>query len=119
VAAVDNRFRIQQFLLDAGTARARISDANPFLYLVKANQLFVAGGGTAEEGLRRIRARTLLIPAPTDLVFLRSAVERTRTLIAAGGAQVDLVEVEGPRGHLNGVVGLGPLAGRITEFLTR
>lgn len=118
-AALDNRFRIQQFLTDAGTARARISDANHFLYLVKANQLFIAGGGTAEEGLRRIRARTLLIPAPSDLVFLRSSVERTRSLIAAGGARVELVEVDGPRGHLNGVLGLGPIANRITDFLSR
>jgi homoserine O-acetyltransferase len=118
-AAMDNRYRIQQFLADAGAARARTSDANHLLYLVKANQLFVAGGGASEEALGRIRAPTLIIYSPNDLVFLPSAIERTRAAIAAGGATVETAEVTGPRGHLNGVVGMAPLAARITEFLNR
>jgi homoserine O-acetyltransferase len=118
-AALGNRFRVEQFLHDAGAARAATSDANHFLYLVKANQLFVAGGGASEESLSRIRAPTLLLPSPSDLVFLPSAVERTRAAIATGGAPVEVIEVPGPRGHLNGVVALAPLADRIAAFLAR
>lgn len=118
-AALDNRFRVQQFLADAGAARARVSDANHFLYLVKANQLFVAGGGAAPESLARIKAPTLMLYAPTDMVFLESAVERTRAAIAAGGARVEAHPIAGPRGHLNGIAHIAPLGPRIAEFLAR
>jgi homoserine O-acetyltransferase len=118
-AGMDNRFRVQQFLADAGAARARVSDANHFLYLVKANQLFVAGGGPAAESLARIKAPTLLLYAPTDLVFLPSSIESTRAAIAAGGAPVETGQIPGPRGHLNGVVHIAPLGGQITAFLVR
>lgn len=118
-AALDNRFRVQQFLADAGAARARVSDANHFLYLVKANQLFVAGGGTAPESLARIRAPTLLLYAPTDMVFLEGAVERTRAAIAAAGTRIEAHKIEGPRGHLNGIAHIAPLGPRLTAFLTQ
>ena len=35
-----DRFAIEKWLDDAAAARARTSDANAFLYLVRANQLF-------------------------------------------------------------------------------
>ncbi|MEK8036392.1 MAG: homoserine O-acetyltransferase, partial [candidate division NC10 bacterium] len=41
--AFGNKFAIEAVLDQAATARARVSDANSFLYLVKANQLFVTG----------------------------------------------------------------------------
>lgn len=118
-AAMENQFRVEQFLEQAGTARAKVADANHFLYLVKANQLYVAGGGLAEESLKKIKAPTLMIPSPNDLVFLPSAIERTRAMIAAGGAQVEVLPVPGPFGHLNGVLGMAPLGPKIAEFLAR
>src|SRR5262249_56699348 len=43
--------------------------ANHFLYLVKASQLFVAGGGNLAEGLKKIEAPVLLITSDDDLIF--------------------------------------------------
>ena len=47
------RFQVQSVLDNAGEARAKVSDANHFLYLVKANQLFAAGGKSWLRASRR------------------------------------------------------------------
>ena len=47
-------FQVQSVLDNAGEARAKVSDANHFLYLVKANQLFAAGGKSLTEGVAKI-----------------------------------------------------------------
>src|SRR3989442_11041821 len=66
----DNKFAIEDTLDKIALARARASDANSFLYLAKANQLFVTGGkGSLEEGLRDVKARVLLVPAKSDLLL--------------------------------------------------
>ena len=46
----DNKFAIEDTLDKIALARARASDANSFLYLAKANQLFVTGGLGGETG---------------------------------------------------------------------
>ena len=75
--ALRNKFQVQSVLDNAGEARARLSDANHFLYLVKANQLFAAGGTSLADGMTRIRAPLLYITQPKDLVFTPDMVART------------------------------------------
>ena len=66
-AAYGNKYKIEA-ALDAGSAaRAALADANHFLYLVKANQTFASGSGM--DGLKKIRAKTLILYTPTDQVF--------------------------------------------------
>ena len=115
-----NRFRIETLLANAGAARAKVSDANHFLYLVKANQTFAPGGAQSiDEAAKKIKAKTLLLYSPTDQVFPAPWVKATEAALKANGVSVDSAEIAGPNGHLNGVVGLGPLGPRITEFLAR
>ncbi len=56
--SLDNHYAIETKLDEIAAARANIADANHFLYLVKANQIFAAGG---DVGLKRIKAPVLLI----------------------------------------------------------
>jgi len=118
-AALANRFKIEATLDAAGLARAKVSDANHFLYLAKANQLYAAGNGDVTDGLRRIQAPTLLVPSRDDLVFLPAWVESTRTMIAADGTPVDVAWLDGTDGHLDGVIAIGQQAERIRAFLER
>ena len=68
--ALDHRFAVEAWFDQRAATRARLGDANYFLYLVKANQLFLTGhGGSLEAGLRAIRAPLLLIASADDLVF--------------------------------------------------
>jgi len=118
-AAMDNRFLVESMLAQVARSRAEIADANHFLYLTKANQLFLAGHRESlAEGLIPIDARTLLIYTEEDLIFHPEAVQRTAHLIAADGTPVKVVELSGTRGHLDGVVKITQAAEEIAAFLS-
>jgi homoserine O-acetyltransferase len=116
---VECKYAIEAALDAAGKGRAAISDANHFLYLVKANQLFVAGGGTAADGLKKIDAPVLLITSDDDLVFHPDGVKQTADLIRADGTPVEHVKIKGGRGHLDGVLAIGQAGGAISAFLAK
>ena len=117
-AAYGNKYKVEAVLDTVSAARAAIGDANHFLYLVKANQTFAAGGGVAE-GMKKVKAKTLILYTPTDQVFPQDWVKTTIDALKAGGATVESAEFSGIYGHSNGVVALGPLGGRISEFLAK
>jgi homoserine O-acetyltransferase/O-succinyltransferase len=118
--AMGNKFAIEAALEKGATARAAASDANHFLYLVKANQLFLAGhGGSLEEGLKKIKARTLLLPGVGDWVFPPANSQRVRDLMKAEGKDVDYAEIDGPNGHLNGVLYLAKQGDKLKAFLEK
>jgi homoserine O-acetyltransferase/O-succinyltransferase len=115
-----NRYRIETFMNTAGAARAKVSDANHFLYLVRANQTFAPGGAqTLDEAAKKIKAKTLLLYAPGDQVFPAEWVKATEAALKANGTSVESAEIAGPNGHLNGVVGLLPHGPKITVFLEK
>lgn len=119
-ASFENRFKIEAVLDSAGNARAKTSDANHFLYLVKANQLFLTGhDGSIVEGLRRIDSPTLIIHTDEDLIFFPEEVRETATLINSDGTPVEIVELQGTRGHLDGVLGIGQAGNKIKAFLEK
>jgi homoserine O-acetyltransferase len=91
---------------------AGFADANHFLYLCKANQL-------AAVDAAKIKAPTLVLYAPNDLVFYEPIVRETMQKIAEAGGSVDGVPLSGPNGHLNGVFAVGQASDKITAFLTR
>jgi homoserine O-acetyltransferase len=115
--SVTQRFRMEQWLDEAATARARVSDANHFLYLVRANQLFLSGYDTPEVALARSRARWLIVPSVTDRVFPIEYNRRLAETLRDQGRQVDVVELEGPLGHLEGVVSMAKAADAIRRLL--
>jgi homoserine O-acetyltransferase len=115
--SVTQRFQIEKWLDDAAAARARISDANHFLYLVRANQLFLSGYESPEAAYARMRARFLVVPSLHDRVF---PIEYNRRLIATlkgQGREVDVVELDGPLGHLEGVVSMAKAGDAIRRLM--
>jgi homoserine O-acetyltransferase len=119
-ASLANRFKVDATLDAAGATRARTADANHFLYLVRANQLFAGvSAEAAAERLRRIEAPTLLIASKGDLVFLPPRIEETRDAIAADGTPVELVWLDAGNGHLDGIVAIAGAGEAIRAFLER
>ncbi|MDO5630341.1 MAG: homoserine O-acetyltransferase [Paracoccus sp. (in: a-proteobacteria)] len=118
-ASIDGKFAVQAALDAAGAARAQIADANHFLYLVKANQLFVAGQpeGGIYDGLRAIEVPALLIYSDADLVFPPDAVRETAAIIRSDGTPVQTVQITGGRGHLDGVLNIAQAGEQIRAFL--
>jgi homoserine O-acetyltransferase/O-succinyltransferase len=111
-----NRYLVETALDNAGLARAKTSDANSFLYLVRANQLFAEG---AAERIKAIKAPALLIYSPGDMVFPADGVRRTAEAIKANGVAVETVELKGNRGHLDGVLNIKQAEGAISAFLAK
>lgn len=107
-----NKFKVETWLDQSAAGRAAVSDANHFLYLIKANQLFAADAS-------KIKAPTLLLYSPTDLVFAQALVEETAKKIAAAGAPVETGQLPGPMGHLNGVLAIAPAGDKIKAFLEK
>ncbi|TBW40457.1 homoserine O-acetyltransferase [Siculibacillus lacustris] len=118
--AIGNEFRVVAALGAGGTARAKVSDANHLLYLVKANQLYAPGGAaTLDEAAAKIKAPTLVIYQPKDLVFPGPAVEATIAALKKAGTPVETFQLQGKRGHLDGVVSMTQAADTIRAFLAK
>ncbi len=111
-SAIENGYKIAAALDAAGAARAKVADANHLLYLARANQLSAVDPA-------KIRVPTLLVSTPTDQVFRREWVERTAAAIRGNGTFVETATIEGPNGHLNGVLGIAPAGPAIAAFLER
>jgi len=117
--ALGNRFQIQSILDNAGEARAILSDANHFLYLIKANQLYAAGGTSLADAATKIKAPVLLITQPKDLVFTADMIEHTADTLRKGGVNVTQAFIQGSRGHLDGVISMKQAEGAIRTFLEK
>lgn len=118
-AALGNKFQVQSILDNAGEARAKVSDANHFLYLVKANQLFAAGGTSLADGMGKIKAPLLIVSQPRDLVFTQDTIERTVEAAKKAGRDVTHVTIQGTRGHLDGVISMKQAEGAVKAFLEK
>ena len=105
-AAMDNKFKIEAALETVAAARAAVADANSLLYLVKANQLANVDPG-------KIKAKTLVLYAPGDLIFYAPSVEAEAAKIA--GATT--AQLAGPNGHINGVIAVAQAGDKIKAFL--
>jgi homoserine O-acetyltransferase len=116
---IGDRFAIEKWLDDAALARARTSDANSFLYMVRANQLFLNDYPDLATAIQGAAQRWLVVPTPTDRVFLLEGAREFVGVLQKAGKQVEVAEVGGTLGHLNGVVGMAPLAERIRGFLAQ
>jgi len=108
--ALVHSFKIEAVLREVSAARAAFADANNFLYMVRANQLACADPA-------RIGTPALVISSPTDLVFPPDWVERTVAAIRGNGTPVETATLEGPNGHLNGLLHIAQAGRRIAEFL--
>mgnify|MGYP001766066369 FL=1 len=118
--SLDAKFKVQASLDAAGTIRAKVSDANHFLYLVKANQLYAPGGAKSlDEAAAKIRAPALVIYQPKDLVFPGPAVEASIAALKKAGNPVESFVLQGKRGHLDGVLSMAQAADTIRAFLDR
>lgn len=111
-------FAAAQWVDELVKSRIHLMDANNFLFLQRANELFTLGGrATLEEGLQLIKAKVLLLPSVSDHILPERQTRRTRDILKAQGNQVDYLELSGPFGHLNGVATIGQAGDLLRQFL--
>ncbi|WP_188259612.1 E22 family MetX-like putative esterase [Azospirillum tabaci] len=121
-ASMNNQYAIEAWLDKAAAARAAVSDANHFLYLVKANQTFLVGGGGAlDEGLAKIKAPVLLIPSADDLVFPpERAMHPLKARLEKQGVAVTYSDaITTSLGHLDGIANIAKAGDTISAFMAK
>jgi homoserine O-acetyltransferase len=115
---IRENFAVVNQLNAAATARTTFADANHLLYLVRANQLFMAGfAEDLASGLSPVSAKALFLPATNDLLLQPYLAREAHNTLLALGKESYYEEIEGPWGHLNGVYMLEQKAQLIAEFL--
>lgn len=117
--SIMNTHSIVGWLEQRARSRATKMDANHLLYLVRACQLFVTGhGNTLHEGLDKIQAKTLFLPASTDLLLMPYMANNAHTALKNMNKDSAYAELEGKLGHLEGVVDINEQSQRLASFLT-
>ena len=112
--SVANLFAIEDALYKTGVARAAALDAAHLVWTARANQLY-----NLEKEQSRIKAKVLFLPASTDMIFPPALSRRWAEKLKAQGNQVELYEIEGTNGHLDGILSIGKVADRIKAFLEK
>jgi len=117
-ASMDNAYASEAWNDAAAMARVKIADANNLIYLARANELFALGGkSTVEDGIKLVKAKVLLLPSKNDHLLFPENSRKARDLLQAQGNKVEYAELDGPMGHLNGVVGIAQAQPQIIKFL--
>ncbi|WP_438862662.1 E22 family MetX-like putative esterase [Neptunicella sp.] len=115
---INQSHQVVNWLKGAAQARAKIMDANHLLYLVRANQLFVAGHhDKLQQAMKRVKAKCLLLPSDNDLLLMPYMAKELQQALIAAGKSAKLAEISGPMGHLNGVTGISQQRATIAAFL--
>jgi homoserine O-acetyltransferase/O-succinyltransferase len=112
--SMGNLFAIEDSLYKSGVARAAATDAAHFVWMAKANQLY-----NLEKEQARIRAKVLFLPASTDMIFPPALSRKAAEKLKAQGNHVELYEIEGTSGHLDGLFSIGKVADRIKAFMDK
>lgn len=116
----ENLFAVDATFNAIGNGAAKRFDANSLLYTIRANQLFsVYQAPTLQEGLKRIKAKVLFIPAKSDLLLYPDYSKKAMELLTAQGNKVEYFEIQGDGGHLDGLLQITQAGNVIREFLNK
>lgn len=115
------RFEIESYLHYQGHDLVNRFDANSYLYLSRAMDLYdvAAGYASEEEAYSRVEAELLFVGISSDWLFpaseVRAAAERAR----AAGAKASYAEIESLSGHDAFLKDWDELRAAVTPFLQR
>ncbi len=96
-----------------GAMQAKVCDANHYLYLVRAGQLF-----NIEDRLAKARAKYLLVAVTSDQIASVSMNEAAVQKLKAQGLRAELKLIDTPGGHIDGLVQVGLIKEDIAQFIT-
>ena len=77
------------------------------------------GGESPYQGLLAIDVPVMIVHTDEDEVFPGDAVRETASIIRSDGTPVEVVEINGTRGHLDGIVNIALAGEQIRGFLDR
>jgi homoserine O-acetyltransferase/O-succinyltransferase len=95
------RFDVEGYLYYQGNALVQRFDANSYLYISRAMDLYDVSEGHAslEAALRRVRSKALFIGIRSDFLFPAARVRWLAEQVSAVGGDATYVELDSPHGH--------------------
>lgn len=111
-AGFDNQYAIEAAVDRMALERANQYDANSFLYLTKAVQLF-----DITDVLPRVRAPTMWLAARSDLLTLPEYSRRALEPMLANRTPVQFYEIDGDGGHVDGITRIDTMSEALRFFL--
>ena len=98
---IGGRFEVESYLHYQGRELTTRFDANSYLYLSRAMDLYdvAAGYDSPEEAYSHIEAETLFVGISSDWLFPATEVRATAEAARAAGANARYVEIESNNGH--------------------
>ncbi|GAC1503894.1 MAG: homoserine O-acetyltransferase [Ktedonobacteraceae bacterium] len=95
------RFDVENYLYHQGEALTKRFDANSYLYLSRAMDLYDVSEGypSLEAALRRIRSKALFVGIRSDFLFPAAHVRWLADKVRAFGGDAHYVELDSPHGH--------------------
>jgi homoserine O-acetyltransferase/O-succinyltransferase len=97
----NGNFEIENYLEYQGESLVKRFDANCYLYLLKALDLYDLGKGYAsyEAALARIKARVLAVGVSSDILYPPYQQEELVEVMRQQGVRADYQSIESPYGH--------------------
>lgn len=95
------RFEVESYMQYQGKDLVGRFDANSYLYLTRAMDLYdvAAGYGSTEEAYGRISAKTLFVGVTSDWLFYPAEVREAAENARAAGADARYAEIDTDSGH--------------------
>jgi homoserine O-acetyltransferase len=95
------RFDVEDYLYYQGTSLVRRFDANSYLYISRAMDLYDISDGypSLEAALRRVRSKALFIGIRSDFLFPAAHVRWLAGQVRSLGGDATYVELDSPHGH--------------------
>ncbi len=114
-------FEVESYLSHQGRAFVERFDANSYLYITRAMDLYDAanawGGGDLVRACRRIRARTMLMSFSSDWLYSPRQSAELALAMCRAGQTVTFVEVPSDLGHDAFLVELDKVGRLVRAFL--
>lgn len=114
-----SRFDVERYLHDEGEKLVKRFDANSYLYMSRALDLYDVARGypSLPDALDRIQAKLLLIGVSSDDLFPLRQTDEIHSILTARGRTVERFVVESPYGHDAFLVEVAQMRPVIRAFL--
>jgi homoserine O-acetyltransferase len=95
------RFDVESYLYHQGQKLVQRFDANSYLYLSRALDLYDVSSGypSLEDALKRIRSKALFVGINSDFLFPAARVRQLAEQVAQVGGSATYIELDSPHGH--------------------
>ncbi|HWR08239.1 homoserine O-acetyltransferase MetX [Sporomusa sp.] len=113
------QFEIENYLDYQGISIVKRFDANSYLYLLRALDLFdiSAGYSSYEEALSRIDARVLIVGVSSDILYPPHQQEELAETLRRAGIRTELAIINSPHGHDGFLIDFQLLRPILTKFI--